>query len=286
MPRPEIMYLMLGKENKGFHLCRQIVSDSWQHVLVTNHLTDDCYVSNKTRERGYTIPLYLYSDTDADKQKSLLNTSSRSVYEAKTSRVPNLNIDFIKCFKENLNLPFDPNKTPGVSNNLSPEEIFYYIYAILHSPSYRARYAEFLKIDFPRIPLTSRTDLFWRLVELGGELVGLHLLEAPRLANLITRYPFPGDNLVDKGYPNYLAHKQRLYINKDQYFEGVPSNVWDFHIGGYQVCEKWLKDRRGRQLTFDDLTHYQKIIVALNETIRIMQEIDQAIDSYGGWPIQ
>jgi hypothetical protein len=113
----------------------------------------------------------------------------------------------------------------------------------------------------------------------------IHRLESPQLARLITRYPVPGGNLVDNGYPNYVEANQRLYINKDQYFEGVPSAVRDFHIGGYQVCDKWLEDRCGRQLTYDNLTHYQKIIVALHETIRLMAESDQAIASHGGWPM-
>ena len=134
--------------------------------------------------------------------------------------------------------------------------------------------------------ITSNPDLFWRLSLLGGELVSLHLLELPQLAQLITRYPVPGGNLVDKGYPRYVETQQRVYISKDQYFEGVPTQVWNFHVGGYQVCTKWLKDRQGRQLTYDELTHYQKIIVALRETIRIMQEIEKTIDAHGGWPLQ
>lgn len=113
--------------------------------------------------------------------------------------------------------------------------------------------------------------------------MSLHLLEAPCLGQLMTRYPVPGDNRVERGYPRYTAEAQRVYISPKQYFEGIPPKVWEFHIGGYQVLDKWLNDRRGRLLTFDDLTHYQKVVVALNETMRVMKEIDAAIP---GWPVE
>ena len=156
----------------------------------------------------------------------------------------------------------------------------------------RERYAEFLKIDFPRVPLTSDPDLFRRLCALGAELVALHLLEAPILSESITRYPIPGDNVVER--PKYFApgdrppkeketlKKGRVYVNKTQYLEGVDPEVWEFQVGGYQVCAKWLKDRKGRRLSYDDLTTYQRIVVALKETIRLMAKIDEAIPE---WPM-
>ena len=112
-------------------------------------------------------------------------------------------------------------------------------------------------------------------------MVSLHLMEATKLNNFITRYPVSGSNAVEK--VNYDENSQRVYINKDQYFEGVPVEVWNFHIGGYQVCHKWLKDRKGRVLSYDDITHYQKIVVALKETIRLMTEVDEIIP---GWPLE
>ena len=181
----------------------------------------------------------------------------------------------------------DLERGPG-GEVFSPEDIFHYIYAILHSPTYRARYAEFLKIDFPRLPLTSNVKLFRALCALGGELVALHLMESPTLDKLITRFPERGDNRVEQVRYVEPATQQpgRVYINQGQYFEGVPPEVWTFHVGGYQVLEKWLKDRKGRQLSFDDLLHYQKIVVALRETLRLMGEIDQSIEGQGGWPIE
>jgi len=138
-----------------------------------------------------------------------------------------------------------------------------------------------LKIDFPSLPLTSDKKLFKALVAKGAELVALHLMESPKLNKLITKYPIVGPNQVEA--VRYDEANQRVYINKSQYFEGVSPEVWNFHIGGYQVCHKWLKDRKGRTLTFDDLLHYQRIVVALKETIGLMQEIDALIPS---WPIE
>lgn len=135
-------------------------------------------------------------------------------------------------------------------------------------------------MDFPRLPLTSDRALFKALVTKGEELVALHLMESPSLSSLITKYPVAGDNTVDK--VSYDHNNLRVYINRTQYFEGVPLEVWEFHIGGYQVCQKWLKDRKGRVLTYDELTHYQKVIVAMKETIRLMTEIDILIPH---WPI-
>ncbi len=162
-----------------------------------------------------------------------------------------------------------------------PEDVFHYIYAVLHSPTYRTRYAEFLKIDFPRVPITSDRPLFWSLVGKGAELVSLHLMESPALENLVTEFAVPGSDVVEK--VRYDDGKRRVHINGEQYFEGIEREVWEFHVGGYQVLEKWLKDRKGRKLTWDDQQHYQKIVVALKETIRLMGGIDGIIPA---WPIE
>ena len=137
-------------------------------------------------------------------------------------------------------------------------------------------------IDFPRLPLTSNKAIFKSLAEKGAVMVSLHLMESPLLDTKITRYEVKGDHAVEK--ISYDEKNHRVSINKTQYFDGVPPEVWNFHIGGYQVCEKWLKDRKGRKLTVDDIDHYQKIVVALKETIRLMREIDETIEEHGGWP--
>ena len=169
----------------------------------------------------------------------------------------------------------------------SPEDIFTYMYATFHAPSYRERYAEFLKIDFPRLPLTSNTDLFRELCKLGDRLVGLHLME--KFGQITTRYPVSGNDVVEKiDYASSAdaPEQGRVWINKTQYIEGVPPEVWEFHIGGYQVCQKWLKDRKGRKLDFNDIKHYQRMVAALAETIELMRQIDEVVDEHGGWPIQ
>lgn len=176
--------------------------------------------------------------------------------------------------------PLPPQRTGGESE-FGPEDIFYYIYAVFHSPTYRERYKEFLKIDFPRVPLTSSVELFAKLVPLGHELVQYHLLEHPNLAHSPVVFPEKGDNIVAK--VEYNDHLKRVYINKKQWFEPVEPEVWEFHVGGYQVCQKWLKDRKDRTLSFDEIKHYGKTVMALGETIRLMKEIDQAIPE---WPIR
>jgi hypothetical protein len=163
---------------------------------------------------------------------------------------------------------------------LIPEDIFYYIYAIFHSPQYRQRYAEFLKIDFPRVPLTSNKQLFWDLATKGDRLVQLHLMKATGTA--ISSYPIDGSNIVEQ--VKYNETQQQISINSEQYFGDVPPHIWNFYIGGYQVCQKWLKDRKNRALNFDDLMHYQNIIAILGETITIMNDIDQIILKHGGFP--
>ena len=152
----------------------------------------------------------------------------------------------------------------------APIDILDYIYAVLHSPTYREKYKEFLKIDFPRVPYPKDKDTCWQLVKLGGEIRQIHLLESPVVEKYITEYPIDGDNVVTQ-----LRYENgNVYINNTQYFAHVPEIAWNFYIGGYQPAQKWLKDRKGRKLEFDDILHYQKIIVALTETDRLMKEID------------
>ncbi len=153
----------------------------------------------------------------------------------------------------------------------APIDILDYIYAVLHSPTYREKYKEFLKIDFPRVPYPKEKEVFWQLVKFGGELRQIHLLESPVVDNYITQYPIDGNNEVVKP----VFKDGSVFINDTQYFANVPEVAWNFYIGGYQPAQKWLKDRKGRKLEFEDIMHYQKIIVALTETDRIMKKIDE-----------
>jgi predicted helicase len=261
--RKEVMRHMM-QENISLCAMRQVsLDEKYTHFLASQYMVDNrTFLSSKGIVQQ--LPLYIYSD----EPKETLGEKA-----SKPERAPNFTDEFLQAIKETL------GKEP------TPEEIFYYIYAVLYSPTYRTRYEEFLEYDFPRVPLTSDKDLFKTLCRLGSELVSLHLMESPELDNLITDFKGEGDNVVDAiGKNSYKNGK--LKINKTQYFEGIPEEVYNFHIGGYQVCQKWLKDRKGRKLTEEEIEHYQKIVVGLNETIRIMEEIDKVIEGHGGWPVR
>ena len=201
------------------------------------------------------FPLYLYTETNVQQ----------------TERTPNLNTKIVKQIAETLSLTFT-NEKEETQNTFAPIDILDYIYAVLHSPSYREKYKEFLKIDFPRVPYPSDTARFWTLVKLGGEIRQIHLLESSKVEAYITQYPKDGDNQVS----NLKYKSGKVYINETQYFDNVPQVAWEFYIGGYQPAQKWLKDRKGRKLSFEEILHYQKIIVVLSETDRLMKEVDKA----------
>lgn len=301
--RDRVMRHMLAGQNLGLIFMRQVALDEeYSHFGVARTLADNrAFYSNKGIM--YLAPLYLAatSEKQATTQVGMVGLSHWP--EGKNGRRSNLNPEFVRDMEGRLGLAFIPDGQGDLVKTFGPEDVFHYIYAVLHSPAYRERYAEFLKIDFPRVPLTANVGLFRELVARGANLAALHLMESPALDQPITSYPVTGDNLVEPGHPRYLASgepepgtgkalaKGRVYISKDdpktnkrgQYVEGVPPEVWGFQVGGYQVCDKWLKDRRGRVLTNEDITHYERIVVALKETIRLMAEIDATIDSYGGW---
>ena len=267
-PRKDVMQHFIYDENVGLAIGRQgqaANNDFWDVVSVVNKITD----FNFYRRGGEQIfPLYLYPETNG--QISIVETSER---------VPNLNMEIVEKMAKDLGMHFSPER-PDYShqteetNQFYPEDILDYIYAVLHSPSYREKYKEFLKIDFPRVPYPTDTETFFKLVNLGRDIREIHLLESPVVEHYITQYPIDGDNVVDK--PVYKDGK--VYINSTQYFAGVPEIAWNFYIGGYQPAQKWLKDRKGRVLDFEDILHYQKIIVALTETNRLMKEVDKILN--------
>ncbi|MBT9131502.1 MAG: hypothetical protein DDT41_01808 [candidate division WS2 bacterium] len=158
------------------------------------------------------------------------------------------------------------------NQELSPEEIFFYIYGTLYSNVYRKKYAEFLKVDFPRIPFTKDYDLFIKMEKYGEVLVGLHLLKSIALDNPLAQFPERGSGRMEN--PKYSEKEKKVYINKDQCFEGIEKDVWEYQIGGYQVLNKWLKDRKGKTLSLNDIKHYCQIATALKRTMEIQEEID------------
>ena len=269
---------MLMSNNIGLITTRQVTNLEFCHVSCTKSPIE---LKMCSHDRSTNLfPLYLYSHTS---QATLFDAHSQSG----VSRQPNIAAKFITTLANLLHLEFISNGTGDLQETFGPEDAFSYTYAILHSPTYRSRYAAFLKIDFPRLPLTSNSGLFRDLCNLGEQLVGLHLME--KFGKVLPKYPIKGNDLVEKiEYlePEDQSEQGRVYISKMQYFDGVPSEVWNFHIGGYQVCHKWLKDRKGRTLSFDDVQHYQRIVSALDETIQIMEQIDETIEEHGGWPLE
>ena len=240
-------------------------------LLDNRRITERCYVSNKTREGGYNHPLYTYP-THEQRQVGMV-------------REPNLDEEFLNALSSAIKLEFITDGSGDLQSSVGPEDVFNYIYAVLHSPEYRHRYADFLKSDFPRVPLTSNRSLFTALVGLGESLASLHLMESE--GDDQPAFPVVGDNRVAKVRfaPPTRHAPGRVFINGGQYFEGVTPETWAFTIGGYRPAEKWLKDRKNRVLTFDDITHYRRVCAALAETPRIMARIDQQIESHGGWPL-
>ena len=267
-PRNDLMK-HFSNNNLGLIIGRQgqaVGSMPWNVLTITNTITNTITDSNIFyRGRGTVCPLYLYPDSNAQQTLGLTN-----------ERTPNLNKEIVKQIAEKLGLTFTTEKEK-IKDAFAPIDVLDYIYAVLHSPTYREKYKEFLKIDFPRVPYPKDVETFWQLVNLGGEIRQIHLLESPVVEKYITQYPIDGNNAVDKirfvcATPDI---KGKVYINDIQYFANVPAVAWNFYIGGYQPAQKWLKDRKDRKLEFDDIQHYQKIIVALTETDRLMKEINK-----------
>ena len=250
-PRDEVIRHMLAEENLALMSCRQSAVPNWEHAFVTTSIVDDSYVSNRTKERGYCLPLYLYpSDQDLDKTRR---------------------VNFAPKLYNRL------RKMAAHPDHGAPDEVqtFDYIYGVLHCPAYRETYAEFLKIDFPRIPWPSGPDEFQDVSAKGAELRRLHLMDPAAVG--ATPYPFMGDGDNAVGKPAFKDG--RVWINKTQYFDAAPEISWDFYIGGYRPAQKWLKDRKGRVLDFEDVKHYRRILKILSETDRIVKTITTTLDS-------
>ena len=268
-PRFETVKHLL-KENIALLCCKRQTSFDFQHAFITKSAVERCSVSLQTGEVSYAFPLYLYPEKDG-----------QQTIEKSTKRTPNFKIKIVKEIAKKLDLTFT-NEKVATENSFAPIDILDYIYAILHSPSYREKYKEFLKIDFPRIPYPKNQEIFRSLAKLGKQIREVHLLESPKVEEYITSYPIDGDNIITTkiGKKDWKITDEenqlgQIWINEEQYFENIPVTAWEFYIGGYQPAQKWLKDRQGRMLSFEDILHYQKIIVALFETDRLMKEIDK-----------
>lgn len=256
--------------------------DEWNLITVGEDVAD----TNLFYRGGIQyFPIYLYPKPD-----QLMDTDDSGWELSDKGRRPNLSKPFVDDFSTKLGLSFVTEGQGDLSKTFGPEDVFYYAYAVFHSPTYRERYAEFLKIDFPRLPLTSDVTLFAALVKLGKELVDYHLLRHQSLQGRfgLSTIGFTAEkddlkveNATKKTkLQRYHEKKQRVYINKTSYFTEVTQDDWDFYIGGYQVLDKWLKDRKDRTLTDDDIQHYKRIVIALRETRRLMTAIDESIGEF------
>ncbi|MGB9720333.1 MAG: type ISP restriction/modification enzyme, partial [bacterium] len=249
------------QENLGVLVKRQNKRSPFSYVFVSNLIVESC-VFESAYANNTICPLYLYHK----REKPLKHSPNyiTILFE------PN---DDYRVKKPNLSSKLTELLNNEYKKQLPPEQIFYYIYAVLYSNIYRSKYAEFLKIDFPRIPFTKDYKLFCKLAEYGNRLVALHLLKSEEIYTPAAKFQVKGNNKIEK--VKYDEKTNRVYFNQNQYFEGVQNDIWEYQIGGYQVCEKWLKDRKGRELSLDDIKHYCKIVTALQKTIEIQKQIDK-----------
>ena len=287
MPRQNVMRHMLSGDNLGLIFMRQVALDgAYDHFGVSTAMIDNrAFYSSKGIV--YFAPLYIYPPEQG--------------LEASGKREPNLSPEFTADMSQRLGLRFIPDGKGDLQETFGPEDALHYIYAVFHASAYRERYDQFLRADFPRVPITDDIDLFRALVNLGSELTAVHLLKSPSLTGGQLAFPVPGDNIVERAHPKYYApgeipdgeiapiERGRVYIGKSgkrpvkqgQYFDGVSPEVWASRIGGYQPMDKWLKDRKGRPLTFEDIAHYRKIAGALGATMRLTAAIDEAVTDAG-----
>lgn len=245
--RSKINKHILGHSNISLLASRMTKGKSYAHAFVTNNVSETIFLSPLTGTNAYNFPLYTYTDS-----------TQNSYIDKKSS---NLNQEYVALLLDKV----------SDKEIVTPENIFDYIYASLYSSVYRIKYKDFLKSDFPRIPPAKDSKSFWQLVKLGGQLRKLHLLDEKELGALTTTYPVSGTNEVEK-----LEYKDgKVYINSAQYFDGVSQEVFDFYIGGYQPAQKWLKDRKGQKLSYEDIRHYQQIIASQSSTLVVMKLIDK-----------
>ena len=260
--RYDIMRHLL-KNNLSLITCKQQTANPFRHTFISTYISDTNSISVSGGEISYVFPLYMYDEGSID-----------------TERLANIDETIANKIAEILHWSYVPDSrivvdlAEGYENVLYPEDIFDYIYGVLHSPAYRAKYKEFLKVDFPRIPYPKNADEFEHFRSYGNQLRELHLMH--NVPESSVSFPFPGNMQVD--YLRWEWNKDdgysgNIWINDTQCFEGIPTEAWNFYIGGYQPAQKWLKDRKGRTLSFDDIEHYRRIISVLIETKTIMEKI-------------
>jgi len=257
MPRNDVMRHMLAGKNVALITSRMTKGEAFQHLQATRSIVEVICMSPKTSNNGFVFPLWLYP--------------KEGTLEQHAERQPNLAPAFLQALQHAIGHP------------PTPEDVFHYAYAIFHAPTYRTRYAPFLKTDFPRLPLPPNADAFQTLAALGSKLVALHLLEDPALAKHGIGFPIAGDHTVQKMKdaarytpPAQGGTKGRVKLNATEYFDNVPLAAWEFQVGGYRPASKWLADREGRRLTAPDIDHYRRTLAALRETAALLPQVDAA----------
>jgi len=295
--REKVMQHFLAGESLGLVFKRQCKQD-FSYVFLTKNIAEGCLFESAYANNSIS-PLYLYSKQQTQNSDDFFESN-------KITKTPNLNPEIVAKIAAKIGLEFawqEGPLTPALSlkgrgsktelgdtpsplegegfregslitnnTNFSPLDIFDYIYAVLHSPNYRKKYQEFLKIDFPRIPYPESAKTFFKFANLGKTLRKIHLLEED--LKTTTSYPIAGSNKVE----NVRFVDEKIYINNQQFFENISLEAYEFFIGGYQVLQKYLKDRKNKILTFEEILHYQKIIAALKQTIILSGEIDKILE--------
>jgi len=256
-PRNAVMEHMTKGDNLMLLVPRS-VGGNWEHAFVSNSLVVDVAISARSREANQSFPLHFHNGMEH--QGSIFDDAGKS---------QNINWNALPGWMATI----QSFTSPATNNFIQvPEAIFYYIYAILYSNIYREKYQEFLKSDFPRIPFTNDYKTFQYLAVLREQLVEQHLLKSKLLENPISRYEGHGDNRVEK---RAYIDSDRVFINDSQFFDRITPKVWNYYVGGYQVLDKWLKDRNGRVLSLEDQLHFRKIVTALTQTVDIQERIDK-----------
>lgn len=270
----------LFHENLSLITSRQ-AQNGFRHALISDKISEHNNTGSAGKYgSGYIFPLYLYPETDTENGNGKGGTMMM-VFEEDveyTERRPNINKAFYALLEHTYTRQTAGSGQSG-ERTPTPEQILYYTYAMLYAPTYRQTYAEFLKSDFPRVPFTKDYGLFKELAELGKALTELHLMKSDKLNDPIAKFQGSGSNVIAKPKRvgrNYQPEEERVYINKDeQYFEGIPPEIWEYQVGGYQVLDKWLYDRRERKLSNEEIQHYCRVATALHHTIELQKEIDE-----------
>ena len=272
-PRKITRHMLTGNNVALATVKGQEIAGEWCHAGVSQFPMDHHAASNK--EVNYVFPLYL--NPPPTNQTSLVEYHG----------TPNLNPGFVQNITDTTGLRYLPDEQTDLVETFGPYDVFRYIYAVLHSPIYRLRYADFLKRDFPHIPVPPHADVFGELAGIGERLVALHLLEDTKTTEQRPRFEAKGTYRVEQPdhEPSPDGTGGRVRINTTQNFEGITKETWETTIGGYQPAKKWIQDRKGHTLEWDDLVHYEKLCLALAETRHIMREIDTTIEVFGGWPL-